>query len=85
LDFRKRFIDRFPEIFGNGAGDEFSPAAQFSQKWSWVTIYYQLSNGDPLKFGQVAEMSAAFAFTYLTFEKERIETENKILQKQLKK
>jgi hypothetical protein len=30
-------------------------------------------------------MSAAFAFTYLTFEKERIETETKILQKQLKR
>jgi len=30
-------------------------------------------------------MSAAFAFTYLTFEKERIETENKMLQKQLKR
>jgi hypothetical protein len=30
-------------------------------------------------------MSAAFAFTYLTFDKDRIETESKILQKQLKR
>jgi hypothetical protein len=30
-------------------------------------------------------MSAGFAFTYLTFEKDRIEAENKMLQKQLKK
>jgi len=30
-------------------------------------------------------MSAAFAFTYLTFEKDRIETENKILKKQMKR
>jgi len=30
-------------------------------------------------------MSAAFAFTYLTFEKDRIETENRMLQKQLKR
>jgi len=30
-------------------------------------------------------MSASFAFTYLTFEKDRIETEAKMLQKQLKK
>jgi len=30
-------------------------------------------------------MSATFAFTYLTFEKDRIETESKILKKQLKR
>jgi len=30
-------------------------------------------------------MPAAFAFTYLTFEKDRLDTENKILKKQLKR
>jgi hypothetical protein len=85
LDFRKRFVSGYPEIFGEGGGDEFSPASQFSKKWGWLSIYYQLSGGDPLKFEEVAKMSAAFAFTYLTFEKERIETENKMLQKQLKR
>jgi hypothetical protein len=85
LDFRKRFISGYPEIFGEGDGDEFSPASQFSKKWGWLTIYHQLAGGDPLKFDQVAQMSAGFAFTYLTFEKDRIETENKILKKQLKK
>jgi len=30
-------------------------------------------------------MSATFAFTYLTFEKDRLDTESKILKKQLKR
>ena len=80
MDFRKRFIAGYPEIFGDGGGDEFSPAAQLSKKWGWLTIYHQLSGGDPLKFDQVAQMSAGFAFTYLTFEKDRLEAENKTLQ-----
>jgi hypothetical protein len=85
LDFRKRFVAGFPEIFTDGESDEFSPAAQFSKRWNWLPIFYQLSGGDPLKFDQVSEMSASFAFTYLTFDKDRLETESKILQKQLKR
>ena len=85
LDFRKRFVSRFPDLFGEGGGDEFDPASQFSKKWGWFPIYHQLSGGDPLKIEQVSKMSASFAFTYLTFEKDRIETENKILKKQLKR
>jgi hypothetical protein len=62
-----------------------TPLLNFLKSGDGFPIYHQLSGGDPLKIEQVSKMSAAFAFTYLTFEKDRIETENKILKKQLKR
>ena len=85
MDFRKRFVAGFPDIFGEGESDEFSTTSQFAKKWGWLPIYHQLAGGDALKFEAVAKLPAAFAFTYLTFEKDRLDAERRILEKQLKK
>jgi len=85
LQFRDRFISGVPSLFGETRGDQdYSVEGQFAQRWGWFPLFYTLAGGDATKFDQASKLPASFAFSFLAFEKDRNEAENKILNKKFK-
>ena len=91
LQFRKRIIDGYPVLFGDGDNEEqgdfseFSERTQFSKNWGWYQSIYAVAKGDFTKFEAVTKLRLTAALTYLTFEKQKTEIEQRELNRQLKK
>ena len=85
LDFRKRTLDGYSDLFGGGSGeDEYSSQSQFGKRWGWYTTFYSLAQGDVRRFDAVGRLPLYQCLTFLSFEKHKQETENKILKSKLK-
>jgi hypothetical protein len=91
LQFRKRVTDGYPELFRKTDEDEsepirdYSEAAQFAEQWGWYQSIYALAKGDVTKFDEVTALKLTKCLTYLTFEKQKNEIEQRQFQKHLKR
>lgn len=87
MEFRKRIIASYPVLFGeaNDEGqdlnNEYSEQAQFAKHWGWYSSLYALAGGDFTKFDRVTELGLTSCLTYLTFEKQKNEIEQRQLNK----
>jgi hypothetical protein len=85
LEFRKRTIDSYPILFGEQYDEEeqndFSETTQFGKQWGWYQSIYQLAKGDITKFERVTETGLFECLTMLTFEKQKMEIENRQLKR----
>jgi hypothetical protein len=91
LDFRKRIIAGYNQLFNDSNSDEqgfqsdFSEQAQFGKQWGWYQSIYGLAKGDITKFDVVTGYRLTQCLTYLTFEKQKTEIEQRQLNKHLNK
>jgi hypothetical protein len=91
LDFRKRIIAGYDSLFNNADSDEsglqsdFSEQTQFGKQWGWYQSIYGLAKGDITKFDIVTGYRLTQCLTYLTFEKQKNEIEQRQLNKHLNK
>lgn len=85
MEFRKRTIDSYPILFGESDDEEeqndFSETTQFGKRWGWYQSIYQLAKGDLTKFERVTETGLFECLTMLTFEKQKMEIENRQLKR----
>jgi hypothetical protein len=87
LEFRKRIIAGYPELFGegdqeeSGAINDFSETTQFAKRWGWYQSLYALAKGDVTKFDDVAKLRLTKCLTFLTFEKQKNEIEQRQLDR----
>ena len=66
---------------GESGGNEYSEQAQFGKRWQWYSSIYAASQGDILRFDAVTELSIHSFLTYLTFEKQKLDLETKMINK----
>ena len=91
MEFRKRVTAGYPVLFGDGDSeeqgnfDDFSERTQFNKQWGWYQSIYAVAKGDVTKFDEVTKLRLTTALTYLTFEKQRTEIEQRELKRQFKK
>ena len=91
MEFRKRIIDSYAYLFGTADkdeqedGNEFSEQAQFGKQWGWYQSIYAAAKGDITKFDDVTRLRLTKALTYLTFEKQKNDIEQRELKRQLNK
>jgi len=91
LQFRKRVTDGYPELFGEADEDgqepinDFSETTQFAKRWGWYQSIYALAKGDVTRFDEVTTLRLTKCLTYLTFEKQKNEIEQRQLQRQLRR
>jgi hypothetical protein len=87
LEFRKRIVRSYGYLFGTGDNEEsenggdFSDTAQFAKQWGWYQAIYGLAKGDLTKFDTVTGYRLTQCLTYLTFEKQKNEIEQRQLNK----
>lgn len=87
MEFRKRIIDSYSELFGASDkdeqenGNEFSEQAQFGKQWGWYQSVYALAQGDITRFDTVTGYRLTMCLNYLTFEKQKQEIEQRQLNK----
>jgi len=87
LEFRKRLITKFAFLFGEGNGEEsedggeFNETAQFAKHWGWYQSIYALAQGDITRFEAITKHKLIECLTYLTFEKQKQEIEQRELKK----
>ena len=87
MEFRKRIIASYDGLFGERDEDEqepvsdFSETTQFAKRWGWYQSIYAIAKGDITKFDEVTRMGLLKCLTYLTFEKQKIEIEQRQLNK----
>jgi hypothetical protein len=89
LDFRKRLSKQFAFIFGNGDEEEsqsndFSERTQFAKNWGWYNSIYALAKGDVTRFDEVTKLGVRKCLTYLTYERQKNEIEQRELNKKFK-
>jgi len=85
LDFRKRTLNGYSDLFGESQGvEEFTPQSQFSKRWGWYTTFHTLAQGDVRRFDEIGRLPLHQCLTFLSFEKHRADTENRILKSKLK-
>ena len=91
MEFRKRITDSYAYLFGTANKDEqedtneFSEQAQFGKQWGWYQSIYALAQGDLTRFDTVTSYRLTMCLTYLTFEKQKQEIEQRQLDKLYKK
>ena len=91
LDFRKRVIDGYPQLFGERSEEEqedisdFSERGQFAKQWGWYQSLYAIAKGDITKFDEITKYRLTKCLTYLVFEKQKGEIEQRELNRQMKR
>ena len=90
LEFRKRIIKSYDELFTersdeDDAFSEYSERSQFGKRWGWYSSIYKCASGDITKFDEVTRTRLTQCLTYLTFEKQKTEIENRELKRQMKR
>ena len=89
LSFRERVIKQYPVLFGDAddkeaeqkAEEDFSERGQFAKQWGWYTSIYAVARGDITKFDEVTGYGLHQCLTYLTFEKQKTEIEQRELNR----
>ena len=86
FDFRKRLSSTYAYLFGDGDKEEsedndFSERTQFNKRWGWYNSIYALSQGDVTKFDDVTRLGVRKCLTYLTYERQKREIEDRELKK----
>ena len=85
LRFRERVAKGYPSLFRTTTDEQglsdFSETAQFTARWGWYQSLYSLAKGDVTKFDEVTKLPALMALTYLEFEAQKTEIENRKLKK----
>jgi len=85
LSFRDRFIESYPEIFGQGgSGEDYSAPASFGRKWGWYQSIHRLAGGEALNIDKATKIPAHEAITFLIFEKEKSDLEAKLIKDKFK-
>jgi hypothetical protein len=89
LEFRKRLSTNYSFIFGTGNEDEpeandYSERTQFSKQWGWYNSIYALAKGDVTKFDEVTKLGVRKCLTYLTYERQKNEIEQREINKKFK-
>ncbi len=91
MEFRKRVITGYPVLFGESDSEEqgdfgeFSERTQFAKHWGWYQSIYAVAQGDVTRFERVTKLRLTTALTFLTFEKQRTEIEQRELKRQINK
>jgi hypothetical protein len=85
LPFKQSLVSTFSYLFGEvKQKDEtreltdFSLEGQFGQRWGWFGSLHSLSGGDATKFRESTKINVYDALTWLSFEKDKQDTENRI-------
>jgi hypothetical protein len=82
LGFRQRLGEQYAVLFGGeSGGNEYSEQAQFGKRWGWYSSIYAASQGNILRFDAVTELPIHSFLTYLTFEKQKLDLETKMINK----
>ena len=84
LSFRKRIVETFDSLFGETTEGGFGISANFGAKWGWYQSIYAIAKGDVTKFNEITKLPIAQCLTWLEFEKEKNELENKMIKQNIK-
>ena len=66
FEYKKEISQHFEVLFDSGDGE----ADEFSSKWGWYPVLYNLASEDILKMDKVSELSVRVVFTHLAYLKD---------------
>ena len=80
LSFRNEIVETYDGLFTKTDDSGAAPTSReqvFGAKWGWYQSLYALAGGDVAKFDTIAEQPLTKCLTWLVFEKEKNELEEK--------
>jgi hypothetical protein len=69
LEYRKRLLERFTNLFSGGTGNQ--KQQNFGKKWGWYSILMSLCNEDVLKLNDASKISIEQAFTFMSYKRDQ--------------
>lgn len=84
VQYRKRLIIDYPELFEGSGGETTSAVSQFGQKFGWYSSLYGLSGGDVLKIEAITKLNMHECLYMLTYMKEKNELEARQIKNKIK-
>ena len=88
MQFKHGLTEDFPELFGKGDEEQQgfqSAESVFAEKNGWYNSIYTLAGGSYEKFDEVVSKPILGALRFLTYEKGKIELENRRIEKSMKR
>jgi hypothetical protein len=85
LDFNKRLVESYPELFTEGSTEGTDERSNFGRKWGSYQEIYTLAQGDIRRFTEITNLSLHSCLMYLAFEKEKAEFESRMIKNNFKK
>jgi hypothetical protein len=79
LEFRKRFNQLYPEIFGESEGK--TDEHQFNKKWGWMGFIHLLTDGDVTKFDAVSKLPMHTNAMWAAYKSDLATLERQIINK----
>ena len=81
MEFKQRVNESYTELAETGSGEsDLSAKANFGRKWNWYSSIYRLSNSNITQFDEVTKLPVHQCLMFLTFEKEKIELERRMIK-----
>jgi len=85
LEFKQRVTKSYSDLFEGGITEsDLTAKANFGRKWGWYSSLYGLCKGDVLQLDNVTKQPIHKCLMFLSFEKEKIETETRMLKSKMK-
>ena len=82
MEFNKRIVDSYPELFTQGSDKE---PSGFGSKWGSFSEVYTLAKGDITRFDEITKLSLHLCLTYLAFETDKAQEEKRLIDKSMKR
>jgi len=64
--------------------NDYSERAQFNKRWGWYNSIYAIAQGDLTKFDEVTGLGVRKCLTWLTYEKQKREIEEREIKRMTK-
>ena len=85
LEFKQRINESYTELFESGDEQpDLSAKANFSKRWNWYSSIYRLSNSNITKIDEVTKLPLHQCLMFLAFEKDKNETETKMIKSKIR-
>ena len=76
--FRERINESYSQLFSTAdSGMDSTAEGAFAEQYGWYSSIYAIAQGDLTKFDQVTKLNIHSCFTFLSFEKQKLEIEGK--------
>jgi len=85
IDFDNIIDGAFANLTEQKAEEDYSERGQFAKQWGWYTSIYAVAKGDITKFDEVTGYGLHQCLTYLSFEKQKTEIEQREFNNRMKK
>jgi hypothetical protein len=85
LQFNKRIVESYPELFSQTSEEGTDSRTNFGKKWGSYSEIITLAQGDIRRLNEISALPLHQCLMFLAYEKEKAELEQKLMKQSFKR